>query len=395
MQNKRTDISDYVIHFLRKQQIKDLPAAFEYEGKIHFAEDNDIADMNEMECLFNIVAEGGLRGSFSFRNGKATIYGYTPTVCFTEMPLINLLEYRRLRKNPYRISDYGIAVKKRDLFKKGGRPVIYGLSPDNAFEFSDDIDQNPAIRIIKETIVPIKEQYRYVAFQLGGNKEIDWTHEREWRIAGNDEIWPDDGTFDEFYHGTYLFDLDDFEEVVFIVKTKQEALELERYVRPKYDGGYTRSGEFTIKLKFLVLDLAVDLFSKGELKNIEDLPNDVFYNFDYVKLSQERITQLHEVLEYCKLEAKRIGEEYLEKHKDFGFCGWCNIVSWEADNPTVRYLFEQNMVHVYDGCYALRDIFDLAPHSQTLAHNTYVAEKVCAILNEKYEDIFSLVSHDD
>ncbi|MGJ1385957.1 hypothetical protein ACR782_07130 [Sphingobacterium spiritivorum] len=395
MLHKRSDISDYVIHFLRKQQIKDLPAVFEYEDKIYFAEDNDIGNMNEMECLFNIVSEGGLRGSFSFRNGKATIYGYTPTVCFTEMPLINLLEYRRLRKNPYRISDYGIAVKKRDLFKKGGRPVIYGLSPDNAFEFSEDIDQNPAIRIIKETIVPIKEQYRYVAFQLGGNKEIDWTHEREWRIAGNDEICPYNGTYDEFYHGMYLFDVEDFEEVVFIVKTKQDAIELERYVRPKRDSNYTRSGEFTTKLKFLVLDLAIEIFSKRELKKIEDLPNDVFYNFDYVRLNQKRITQLHEIIEHCKLEAKRIGEEYLEKHKDTGFCGWCNIVSHEADNPTVRYLFEQDMVFVYDGCYALKDIFNLAPHPQTQAYHIHVAEKVCAILNEKYENIFCVIIHDD
>jgi|GEM_PF-3575139 len=33
-----------------------------------------------------------------------------------------------LRKNPYRVSDYGTAVKRKILFKKGGRPVIYGLS---------------------------------------------------------------------------------------------------------------------------------------------------------------------------------------------------------------------------------------------------------------------------
>lgn len=344
MQAKRSDISDYVIHFLRKQQMNDLPPVYEYDDGIFFQEGSDIGDMNEMECMFNIVSEGGLRGSFSFRNGKATIYGHLPAVCFTEMPLINLLEYRMLRKNPYRISDYGIAVKKRDFFKKGGRPVIYGLSPDNKFEFSEYPHQNSTNRIIEESIVPIKEQYRYVAFQLGGNKEIDWTHEREWRIAGNDDIWPNNETYNEMYNGVHLFDLDDFEQVIFIVKTKKEAADLERFVRPKRDSNYTRSGEFTTQLKFLVLDLAIEIFSKGELKNIEDLPNDVFYSFHYVSLSPERIALLNEVIEHGKLEAKRVGEEYLKEHSDTGFCGWCDIVSYNVDSPTIRYLFEEGMV---------------------------------------------------
>ena len=128
MRTKRTGISDYVIHFLRRQDVKDLPIVFELGGQLHLADNDKIARMTEMECVFNIIAEGGLRGSFSFRNGKATIYGFEPTICFTEMPIINLLEYRNLRKNPYRVSDYETAVKRKILFKKGGRPVIYGLS---------------------------------------------------------------------------------------------------------------------------------------------------------------------------------------------------------------------------------------------------------------------------
>jgi hypothetical protein len=395
MQSKRTDISDYVIHFLRKQNRKDLPDVFELNGEYQFADEDITANLDEMQCLYNIISEGGLRGGFSFRNAKATIYGYTPTVCFTEMPLINLLEYRRLRNNPYRISNYGIAVKKRDLFRKGGRPVIYGLSPDNKFEFDGSDIDNPGLRIINESIMPIKEQYRYVAFQLGNNKEIDWTHEREWRVAGNDEIWPDNESYDKFFYGIQLFDQDYFEEVIFIVKSKQEALELERFVRPKRESCYTRSGEFTCKIKFLVLDIAVEVFAKGNVKKIEDLPDDVFYSFNYVKLSPERIGKLIQALEFCKLEAKKLGEEYLNTHTDVGFCGWCNIVSWEVDNPAVRYMFEQDMVDVFDGYYTIRGIFDLAPGSQSLSYNTYVAEKTCAILNEKFEPIFSVMCYDD
>lgn len=393
MQTKRTDISSYVIHFLRKQDVKDLPFAFEIGGRMYLSEYDKIAQMTEMECMFNIIAEGGLRGGFSFRNGKATIYGIEPTVCFTEMPLINLLEYRNLRKNPYRISDYGIAVKKKDFFKKGGRPVIYGLSPDNTFEFDDLFENNSDFRIIKESILPLKEQYRYVAFQLGGEKDIDWTHEREWRIVGKDDIFPNSDTDDDFFTGLYLFDGECFEEVIFIVKSKQDAMELERYIRPIEESGHTRSGLFYAKIKFLVLDLAIELFNQGKTKKIEDLPANVFYTFHYIPLGQEKIDKLHQVLEFCKQEAEKLRKEYLETHENHGLYGWSHIVSWETDNPTIRYLVEKDLVDIHSGYYVLKDIFNA--YSQNLDCTTFIAEAICKILNERYENIFNVINRYD
>lgn len=393
MQAKRTDISDYVIHFLRRQDVKDLPFVFEIGGRMHLSEYDQIAQMTELECLFNIIAEGGLRGGFSFRNGKATIYGIEPTVCFTEMPLINLLEYSSLRKNPYRVSDYGIAVKKKDFFKKGGRPVIYGLSPDNTFEFDDSLEHNPHLRVIQESILPLKEQYRYVAFQLGSTKNVDWTHEREWRIVGKDDIFPNSDTDDDFFPGLYLFDGECFEEVIFIVKSKQDAVELERYIRPIQESGHTRSGLFYTNIKFLVLDLAIELFNQGKIKKIEDIPADVFYTFNYIPLSQEKIEKLHQVLEFCKLEAERLRKEYLETHETRGLYGWSHIVSWETDNPTIRYLFENGKVDVHSGYYVLKDIFNA--YSQNLNCTTFIAEAICKILNERYENIFDVVNRYD
>ncbi|ERJ57347.1 hypothetical protein [Sphingobacterium paucimobilis] len=389
---KRTDISEYIIHFLRRQDIKDLPFVYELGGQMWFAEDNNTASMTEMECLFNIVSEGGLRGSFSFRRGKATIYGFEPAICFTEMPIVNLLEYRNVRRNTYRVSNYGIAIRKNEFFKRGGRPVIYGLSANNNFEFDESSNDNSSFRIIKDSILPIKEQYRYVAFQLGEKKEIDWTHEREWRIIGQDEIWIND---ELYLDGLHLFDVDDFSEVILIVKSKTEALALERHVRTIQEGGYTPFGEFSSKIKFLVLDLALKEFNGGKVKSIEDLSEAAFYTFKYTPLEQERIETLHKVLDFCRSEAKRLGEEYLKKHRDSGFCGWCNIVSVDTDNPTVRYLFENDMVFVYNGQYALKDIFNLAPHAQSLDYKSFLAQKICEILNTQYEDIFYVVSHDD
>ncbi|MBE8714797.1 hypothetical protein [Sphingobacterium hungaricum] len=59
--------------------------------------------------------------------------------------------------------------------------------------------------------------------------------------------------------------------------------------------------------------MAIELFAKGKLENIEDLPSDVFYTFNYTPLNQEKIKKLNEVLAFCKSEAKRLGEEYLKK----------------------------------------------------------------------------------
>ena len=114
-----------------------------------------------------------------------TIYGPSPAVCFTEMPIGAFLEAGAARwARGENMSPYGLVFRKIALFNRGANPVLYGLDDRNA--------QLPAKsagpRLISETLLPLQEQYRYVTYNPSASIAIDWTHEREWRFPYRDSI---------------------------------------------------------------------------------------------------------------------------------------------------------------------------------------------------------------
>ena len=145
----RTDISKFVIHSVRKPNQNDFPNDdHEFSEHDYFPLLSGEKLQDEFDVLTNIIREGGLRANLSFRNGKSTIYGNNPVICFTEMPLINFLQYVKLRDNRSRFTEYGVALLKKEVYKNGGRPVISGLSSENKFEYLDS-----SKRIIKPAIL--------------------------------------------------------------------------------------------------------------------------------------------------------------------------------------------------------------------------------------------------
>src|SRR3546814_6091553 len=76
------------------------------------------------------------------------------------------------------------------MFTAGARPVIYGLSGDVREQPS-----NGDFRILDERLLPQQEQYRYVTYTIGDVRQIDWTHEREWRwpYQGEELHWSENG----------------------------------------------------------------------------------------------------------------------------------------------------------------------------------------------------------
>jgi hypothetical protein len=146
----RFDLTDYLIHFTRSNN--GLPA---------------------FGVLKQIVTDGYLKGGWSPRSARKTVFGTEPAVCFTETPLNGFLDYVKKRKNLFAIDNYGIFVKKKDLFLSGGRSVIYGTTLDpkesqqGEYWFIDGLSQ--------------EEQYRYILTKI--NEKNDWMHEREWRWA--------------------------------------------------------------------------------------------------------------------------------------------------------------------------------------------------------------------
>ena len=194
--NERYDLSNRIIHFFRDVERIDLdkfpsfiesPKTFENQKK-------DAFFFLEQSIRYKLLPT-----TWSEReNSGNCIYGSTPAICFTEMPLpafIDSVNYRKTKKE--KISIYGLIFNKKELFQLGARPVIYGLSRGNERNIiSDETGQKK----LEENIIPEKELYRYVPyhpFDENFDNRVDFSHEREWRLP----IIVDNGVEDdrEFY----------------------------------------------------------------------------------------------------------------------------------------------------------------------------------------------------
>lgn len=198
--NQRLDLSDWLIHFLRDPTPSEVPEeAFSenYELPLYFDQlkpiypgtdsDYDSFEKREKHCaalpvLRTIISEGWLRPSWSFRDGRATVYGPRSAVCFTEMPLGSFIDYVKSRSEPRRASEFAIAIKRASLYAAGARPVVYGLSGPPVEAGDGDPYFGRGLRCLASTSgLGLEEQYRYVSLSLDGDRLIDWMHEREWR----------------------------------------------------------------------------------------------------------------------------------------------------------------------------------------------------------------------
>lgn len=186
--NRRYDLSGRLIHFFRKLDLEDGSAPDMPED---FGLTN-ITESTEYSAIFllrSAIRHGRLWATWSKRNEARTVYGPRPAICFTEMPTAAFLEAsaERLRAGQ-KISTLALTFPKPQLYGLGARPVIYGLSINDA-----DIPKGRGggPRIIPTDALPLNEQYRYVTYSPTGRWRVDWTHEREWR-------WPYTGDLAEY-----------------------------------------------------------------------------------------------------------------------------------------------------------------------------------------------------
>ncbi|WP_336761496.1 DUF2971 domain-containing protein [Paenibacillus sp. USHLN196] len=145
----RTDMSTYVYHLTRKTD-----------------------SMSVVDVLLKILKERKLIGSTT---SSGFVIGQNPAVCFQDVPLSSLCQntlyeemYRKELGGKVRYQPVGLGFTKKNIFHKGGRPVIYEAS------------------VIAKRILPEDEWWRIVNFHIGdANNMQDWTHEREWRVKGD------------------------------------------------------------------------------------------------------------------------------------------------------------------------------------------------------------------
>jgi hypothetical protein len=116
------------------------------------------AEGDAADNLVAILSTGVIRGSTRMvRGGRASVSLFDAPLS----ELHKLLAHRNRR----RYQPFGIAVDKRYAFKMGARPVIY-------------MPWDEACRMLDRS-----ELWRVVTIDLGRTPPLDWTFEREWRVA--------------------------------------------------------------------------------------------------------------------------------------------------------------------------------------------------------------------
>ncbi|HKV53751.1 MAG TPA: hypothetical protein VJN94_03830 [Candidatus Binataceae bacterium] len=136
-----------------KRSLRSLPSAAMLTHFTRRSPEGDAADN-----LAAILRSGAIRGSTRMVRGRRAV------VSLFDAPLAEL-DRLLARGNRHRYETFGIAVDKRYAFRMGARPVIYMPWPEACRMLAPD------------------QLWRVVAIDLGRTPPLDWTFEREWRIA--------------------------------------------------------------------------------------------------------------------------------------------------------------------------------------------------------------------
>ncbi|MCK9739413.1 hypothetical protein [Pseudomonas syringae] len=86
LNNIRFDLSDYLIHFFRDvDQSSSDGILFPEHARFNNIAESDVLDfLFLMRCALRHLK---ISATWSYRNERPTIYGTSPAICFTDMPL--------------------------------------------------------------------------------------------------------------------------------------------------------------------------------------------------------------------------------------------------------------------------------------------------------------------
>lgn len=421
----RTDISEWVIHFIHEKGFKNgmspIQDIYELEGGTGEVRHPDYYDSeghgrciltsydekeymlpeyaSAFQVLLKILHDGFLHAGWSYRNGCPTIYGPRSAVCFTEMPLHAFLKYADDRgEKTGLISKYAIALQRNELFQAGGRQVIYGLSVPHVESdgFETGVYQGRCLSI-RRTGLGLKEQYRYVATRLDSEKFIDWTHEREWR-------WPlpDD---ELGVPGLPLF-LDEpqgrfFSEILVFVESVEEKTEVLNFLKSLYDSGSWNNGmeydiEMIKRVKVMSLEeiLQIEDINMSMVK-IENLPFSIISVMPTFHVTSQTREMVAEKLEQSIVLADEAMISFCKENKELANqefdWGWTYICTEDVSEIT-QALVELGFSSYADGVYR-KNIITRYRHSLTTQQ--VGAEVAAEFLTKELGQEFFVMSHPD
>ncbi|ODU59976.1 MAG: terminase [Comamonadaceae bacterium SCN 68-20] len=133
-------------------------------------------------------------------------------VCLTECPWTSLLDHAK------RYSPYGLGFNKPFVFGAGGGPAYY-VRADHYEKQKGSWDPH-----VHTFVTPFWPSYRPKSLRengLMGNKNVDYSHEREWRV-------PHDLTFE--YNQIEFIVLDTYEDMAKFPKELKDAIGREKFL---------------------------------------------------------------------------------------------------------------------------------------------------------------------
>lgn len=368
IKKNRSDLSDWTIHFVHDRENDQRPdwvinpsnytmgedgenevdehlMAIECEAENMDFEITEYESLSAFDVLKQILAMGYIRAGFSYRKEAKTIYGNRPAVCFTEMPLHSLIQYSKNRSQTNFIAPYAVAFPRAELFKYGARNVFYGLTNGHKEAKPKDPFFNKWSRnLAYDCGIGLHEQYRYVYTKLENYGGIDWTHEREWRLACEYHDHTKVG-LNFLREDETSNPIKQFSQIVIIVETEEETNELINHLAQYYHGDlFNYSSDIIEKIKIISLEY-LSTFSDVDNVSIDNIDYKAFSKYNKVNSSTELQDEvkvfLKEAIDYAD---KRHTEEWskwpekgliLDSNDDYlDECAFVNIV---LDEPTKKY----------------------------------------------------------
>lgn len=405
----RVDMSEWLMHFIH-QPSDEIPPSFcdapDYTDRPAYhidatvnarfenwfeAESESLVESADsaFNVLQHILEDGHIRSSWAMRRGRATIYGPRPAVCFTEMPLYALCSYAEARGDLL-VKEYAIAVKKEEFFAVGGRPAIYGLSG----KFKELSPGSTWPRLLDlECGIGEREMYRYVSLNLGGNRPIDWTHEREWRWCDTRDrcscpglpVWLGDEPIT-------------FSEVVVIVRTISEAEIVLEQLKKYYDRGWHDYLDIPYKrdlletTKVLALEEVRNRF-EGTMPptiRLDDLPVHWLKRFVIPSPTPELMADVKCALHEGRVAAEKAAAEHYESHKAsdgivHDVCGFAYVVSEDGQAPVIQAMLELGEAKIVGNFYYISD-FSKGVRDQALSNYEAAARTAVEVLRKAFPE---------
>lgn len=378
----RFDLSDWLIHFFRKIDLLSSSAIVfpEHMGWGNIYEDTKLSPLFMLRCAIRM---GRLWATWAYRNGVRTIYGPSPAVCFTEMPIAAFLESAKLReKYGEAISQFALIFPKKDLFKIGTNPVIYGLDNRNV-RLPSGKDGKP--RIIDYTLLPEREQYRYVTYNPSSPRPIDWTHEREWRWPYRGDISKMERELEEFGLISEASDIPGLDfyscgisSIGVIVQKEEQAKWVTHDILSLVDRGIINKNQFNFILVTEKFPPSPDLRDPNEISRvISECSINIAPYFSYPPHDLKRLSEcFHKLVVDIESSAPK------PKLGEFGGC-WL----WILDNTSklARALLWADRIIISDSGKYLVNLYEFSD-DRSLRQR----EKMTKILAQKVMEIFNV-----